>query len=144
MHPHTVLPTGSPSPSATEFFAKIGQQARLNCPRQPGRLFMQYYGQWSVNSTDIARIPAPSRSSSVPDFFSGARYSVNRSDFSLLIDNVSLSDSGSSYRCELLVEDPQDLTERHTFGESGDLELLVYGMSSCFSYCTYIGIGRQF
>ena len=119
-------------PPTSLFFAKVGSIARLECPETPGALLGQYYGIWrdSNSSTTLLDVPkptAPSISPSVPD----PRYSIDRSTFSLVIEDVVLSDSSSTYQCELRVESPQMPQETYTFGRSINLELLAYGENSC-------------
>ena len=127
--PHLpVLPRSPPLPppvAPSLFVAKVGSQARLECPHKPGALYNQYHGEWRNSSSVLLDVQKPSSSFDrryIPD----PRYSIDRESFSFVIDDVELCDSGSQYQCELMVENPQDDAIIHTYGPSSDLQLLVY------------------
>ena len=119
-------PQLTPSIEPPTSIAKIGSQARIGCPQRPGALYQRYYGNWKNSSSNqiLDRIERPSipGEATAPD----SRYNIERYTFTLLINDVMLSDSGLWYQCELLVEDPID-SRSYNFGESENLELLVYG-----------------
>ena len=132
MSPHypPVLPRSPPLPppvAPSFFIAKVGSQAWLECPHKPGALRYQYHGQWRNSSSNevLLDVQKPSSSFDRP-YIPDPRYSIDRESFSFVIDDVELSDSGSQYQCELMVEDPQDDAIIHTYGPSSDLQLLVY------------------
>ena len=92
-------------------YAEFGSTAVLKCSVTPGRLFQQYYATWSNGSNSsqpyYARIPIPSTDGIVATVApSTSRHYVSRSSLALTISNVTLSDSGMTYRCIVGVVSP--------------------------------------
>ena len=82
----------------SNFTATPGDTATLRCPTPPGQLGQYYSVRWKKGSKVVAALPFGT--CTVP------RHSIDRTDFSLIIENVQLSDASSSYKCEVFVKDP--------------------------------------
>ena len=100
----TALPNSNePRSAPPTVYARVGSTATLDCSIQPGKLFRRYLANW-YNGSNPSQQYARSSSSSLPPSSTPSRYSINPSTLSLTISNVSLSDSGSMYRCEVGVD----------------------------------------
>ena len=83
------------------FTATPGDTATLRCPIQPGQLGQYYSVRWKKGYAVVAALI----SSSTPTD-TAPRHSIDRTDSSLIIEDVQLSDASSSYKCEVFVRDP--------------------------------------
>ena len=112
-----------PSPSVpTTVFTRLGSQARLRCPQQPGFLIQYYSIVWSNSSSNTVLATYPR-----PPNVGESRYLVDEATLDLLIDEASLLDSDSNYQCHLKVFDPQDNFLAHPYPPSDNITLTVYG-----------------
>ena len=84
-----------------------GEAVTLDCPYEVGRLSGCYFGGWLKNQTRVIDIGSPGpRCANVKDSMSeGAKYSIDRSTFSLTIRNLVATDS-DVYTCDLSLVDP--------------------------------------
>ena len=112
-------------------YAKFGSTAVLNCSVTPGRLFQQDYATWSNGSNSsqtYAGIPIPSNGIVATVAPSTSRYSVSRSSLALTISNITLSDSGMTYRCSVGVVSPTGVDSpstgvNHIYESSGTVNI---------------------
>ena len=95
-----------------EFVVQTGGRAILPCPYQVGTLSGCYFGSWYRNETMIIQVSTPSVHCTNPQNFQvvdgidlGGRYSLDKSNFSLIINPAEPSDS-NDYRCELSALNP--------------------------------------
>ena len=95
-----------------EFAVQTGGRAILPCPYRVGTFSGCYFGSWYRNETMIIQVSSPSVHCASPQNFRvadgidlGGRYSLDQSNFSLIIDPAEPSDS-NNYRCELAAVDP--------------------------------------
>ena len=79
-----------------------GTTATLQCPIQPGPLRQFYSVQWKKDGKVVAEL----RKSSI-ETDTAPRHSIDRTDYSLVIENVEVSDASSAYKCEVFVRDPR-------------------------------------
>ena len=85
----------------SNFTATPGDTATLHCPTPPGQLGQYYSVQWKKGYAVVAAlISSLIKTSTAP------RHSIDRDDFSLIIEDVQLGDASSSYKCEVFVRDP--------------------------------------
>lgn len=125
------LPVDPPprSPPSPTFTFKVGAQARINCTQRLGTLISQYFITWRNSSSNeiLADIPNPQVSfQSFADVLN-PRHRVDPTTFALLIDNVTLQDSASTYQCELGVVNVQTGSATfYRYRRSKNLQLLVY------------------
>ena len=84
--------------SIPSFYAfQEGQQATINCRVTPGKLSQYYRVRWMNGSLTIA-------TSNPRSVLPGYQLHDN---FSLTINNIQPSDSSTSYRCSVTIDDPQ-------------------------------------
>ena len=126
MYSHAALPDDTPLNSRT-FFAEVGTTAVLDCAITPGALAERYFVTWLNDTSGIFYNLIPPTLGSTPMPFD-PRYSIESTNFSLLISDVQLSDSDSTYVCEVGVEDPQfdNRISYYTTTENTNLRLVVY------------------
>ena len=111
-------------------YAIVGETARLQCGIQPGALPGQYYATWLNGTTRLYIYPAPSQRLADPSLEMRAdpRYSIDRTDLSLIITNIHLGDALQMYHCEMGVEDPRSRnTHIYTSTRSHNISLKVVG-----------------
>ena len=85
----------------SNFTATLGDNATLRCPTPPSRLRQYYLVQWKKGYEVVAALI-----NSLTPTSTAPRHSIDRTDFSLIIEDVQLSDSSSSYKCDVSVRDP--------------------------------------
>ena len=90
-----------PDNMETTFTATTGSRATLRCPIQPGQLGQYYSVRWKKGSEVVAKLI-----NSLTPMDTAPRHSIDRTDFSLIIEDVQLGDASSSYKCEVFVRDP--------------------------------------
>ena len=120
------LPDDSQLTSHT-FFAEVGTTALLDCAITPGSLVEQYFVTWENGTSGLFYNQIPPISSTTATPFN-PRYFIEPTNFSLLISNVQLSDSDSTYRCFVGVQDPLfgNRISFYTNTENTNLRLVVY------------------
>ena len=101
-----------------------GQSATIDCRVMPGRLSQYYRASWWNGITQIAN-------SNQGSLMQGYQLHDN---FSLTIDNIQTSDSSTSYRCMVTVDDPQipgtTIDRHYDQSELGNITVVVYGESA--------------
>ena len=90
-----------PDSFVSTFTATPGDNATLHCPTPPGQLGQYYSVQWKKGYEVIAKLI-----NSFTPMDTAPRHSIDRADFSLIIEDVQLGDASSSYKCEVFVRDP--------------------------------------
>ena len=85
----------------SNFTATPGDNAALHCPTPPGQLGQYYSVRWKKGSEVVAALI-----NSLTPLSTAPRHSIDRTDFSLIIEDVQLSDASLSYKCEVFVRDP--------------------------------------
>ena len=87
----------------------------------------RYFVTWLNSTSGIFYNLIPPTLGSTPMPFN-PRYSIESTNFSLLISDVQLSDSDSTYVCEVGVEDPQfgNRISYYTTTRNTSLRLIVY------------------
>ena len=78
-----------------------GTTATLQCPIQPGPLRQFYSVRWRKGSTVVAELIE-----SLNQTNAASRHSIDKRDYSLVIENVEVGDASSAYECEVFVRDP--------------------------------------
>ena len=78
-----------------------GGSATLPCPTPPGRLGRQYSVQWKKGYAVVAALISSSIAVNT-----APRHSIDKINFSLVIEDVQVDDASSSYKCEVFVTDP--------------------------------------
>ena len=126
-----VFPSAAIAASPRTIFAEFGTTAVLDCSLSPGRLVRQYFVTWQngSNGREYAGIQRPRLTQFQPTQTSSvSRYSVQPSTLALVISNVDLSDSDTTYRCVVGVEDPEDDSTAMIFDDTTttDINLIVY------------------
>ena len=104
-------------------YAILGERVQLYYIISPGQLIQQYSITWERAGIAIYR----SRDS--PPTLDD-RYSVDPSDFSLIIDNVQLEEASAGYQCRLRVVDPNSdtmQTYEYTNLQLYNIQLIVLG-----------------
>ena len=97
-----------------------GQPATIDCQIMPGRLSQYYNVRWQNGNLVIA-------SSNSHGALTGYQLHDN---FSLTINYIQLSDSSTSYRCSVTIDDPQITgTNNIVYDQLGNITVEVYGMS---------------
>lgn len=88
--------------------AQSGETVTLSCPFEVGKLSGCYFGRWLKNMTKIIEISSPGplcEGIQTIDTLESAKYSLDRSTFSLTITNVMATDS-DIYVCDLSLVNP--------------------------------------
>ena len=121
--------TGSTLPPDPEV-VKVGSQARLSCPEQPGFLFSYYSITWTDSlSGEIIATHGPSRL-----LVNSDQFRVDEDTLDLLIEDVTLMDSNSLFQCVLEVIDTADRNMlSHPYQPSQNITLKVYSKKIMFS-----------
>ena len=88
----------------SNFTATPGDNVSLHCPTPPGQLGQYYSVRWKKGYEVVAAL----KNSLIPTS-TAPRHSIDRTDFSLIIEDVQLSDASSSYKCDVFVRDPLSL-----------------------------------
>ena len=81
--------------------ATSGSNATLPCPTQPGRLRQHYSVQWKKGYAVVAALISSSIAVNT-----APHHSIDKMDFSLLIEDVQVDDASSTYKCKVFVTDP--------------------------------------
>ena len=105
-------------------------RAVIPCPFEPGNLRTCYYGEWTRNGTEIAKISKPSvLCASGGDFTSNnpTKYQVNRETFALTIFSVNAEEDTQQYQCHLRVLNPATTTGQTNDFRSFPVSLIVNG-----------------
>ena len=90
-----------PEPFQQTVTAMPGTTATLQCPIQPGPLRQFYSVRWRKDSANVAQlIERLNQTNTAP------RHSIDKRDYSLVIENVEVGDASSAYKCEVFVRDP--------------------------------------
>ena len=92
-----------------------GQPATINCRVMPGRLSQYYSVRWMNGSVTIAR-------SNPRSVLPGYQLHDN---FSLTINNIQPSDSSTSYRCSVTIDDPQISGTQNVVYDQSQLGLIT-------------------
>lgn len=100
----------------TTFTATPNSTAELHCPIEPGALVQYYSVRWSKDGVLIASLILGRLVST------DSHYNLDRSTFSLIINNVNMSDSSASYKCEVFVQYSRGDNKRL----SPDISLTLY------------------
>ena len=85
----------------TVYTATNGSTATLQCPTPPGQLRQHYSVQWKKGFTVVAQLI----SSSI-EHNTAPRHSIDKTDYSLIIEDVQVNDANTNYKCEVFVTDP--------------------------------------
>ena len=85
----------------TMYTVTNGSTAILQCPTPPGRLRQHYSVQWKKGYAVIAALISSSIAVNT-----APRHSIDRTDFSLIIEDVQFDDASENYKCEVFVTDP--------------------------------------
>ena len=104
--------------------------ATIPCPFEPGNLRTCYYGRWTKNNVEIARIGRPGDyCESAGEFMSNdmSKYQVNRETFSLIISSVTAQADNGQYQCHLYVLNPATSSGQTTDFRSFPVNLTVDG-----------------
>ena len=88
-------------PPQSNFTAVLGDRAVLPCPIEPGALLQQYSVRWMKGNTPIAEYN-PQDVMTADD----SRYKIDRANYSLIINSVTINDTCVDYKCELSVLNP--------------------------------------
>ena len=103
---------------------QLGQSATIHCRVMPGRLSDYYRVSWWNGTLQIA-------TSNPRSILQGYQLHDN---FSLTIDNIQTSDSSTSYRCMVIIDDPQitgtTIDRHYDQSELGNITVVVYGESA--------------
>ena len=83
------------------YTATNGSKATLQCPTPPGRLRQQYSVQWKKGYSIVAALIGSSK-----EVNTAPRHSIDKTDFSLSIEDIQLDDASTNYKCEVFVTDP--------------------------------------
>ena len=79
----------------------LGDRVILQCPIEPGALLQQYSVRWMKDNTPIAEYN-PQDLMTAND----SRYKIDRANYSLIIDSVTINDTSADYQCDLTVVNP--------------------------------------
>ena len=85
----------------TVYTATNGSSVQLQCPTPPGRLRQQYSVQWKKGNAVVAALISSSIAVNT-----APRHSIDKTDFSLIIEDVQFDDASTNYECEVFVADP--------------------------------------
>ena len=97
-----------------------GQQATINCRVMPGKLSQYYSVRWMNGSMTIA---TSNPHSVLP-------VCQLHDNFSLTINNIQPSDSSTSYRCSVTIDDPRiPGTVNTVYDQLGSTTIMVHGKS---------------
>ena len=107
-----------------------GQQATINCRVMPGRLSQYYSVRWINGNVTIA-ISNPR--SVLPGY-------QLHDNFSLTIYNIQPSDSSTSYRCSVIIDDPQISGAQNVVYDQNYLGLITVMVGESPNKYTYIAI----
>ena len=109
-----------------------GDKVVLLCPIQPGALLQQYSVRWKKDNSAIADYDPCSVLTAID-----SQYNINRANYSLIINSVTINDTSTDYQCELRVMNPLTDT-KHVLQlpppASASLSLKVIGK---YSYQVY-------
>ena len=83
------------------YTAISGNSIVLPCPIEPGALLQSYSVIWTKNNTKIAEAVNPQYITKI-----NSKYDIDRSTYALIINPVSVNDTSTEYRCQVLVENP--------------------------------------
>ena len=121
------FPEANPLIRSTYVF-QAGRPDTINCRVKPGRLSQYYSVTWWNGSSTIAR--SNPHSELLRDVLPGYQLHDN---FSLTINDVQLSDSSTSYRCSVTINDPQirgtSMDIVYDRNQLGNITVVVYGKS---------------
>ena len=90
----------------TTSIATAGGRARLQCPIRPSALAQYYSVRWTKGAVVVGELINSSTQHNM-----ASRHSIDMNDFSLIIENVMISDA-ASYRCVVVVRDPLSFLEQ--------------------------------
>ena len=109
-------------PTTTSYAFQAGLAATINCQIMPGRLSQYYSIRWMNGSLTIATsTPRTSSRSVLPGY-------QLHDNFSLTINDAQPSDSSTSYRCSVTIDDPQiSGTDNIIYGQLSSITVNVYG-----------------
>ena len=113
-------------PPKINFTATSGDRVVLPCPIQPGALLQQYSVRWKKGNTLIAEATTADDDS---------QYNIDRANYSLIINSVTINDTNLDYQCELKVTNPVSATVQILQPSSlipVSLSLKVIGKFCCF------------
>ena len=96
-------------------YAFQGQPATINCRVMPGRLSQYYSVRWMNGNVTIA-------TSNPRSVLPGYQLHGN---FSLAINNIQPSDSSTSYRCSVTIDDPQISGTQNVVYDQSQLGLIT-------------------
>ena len=91
--------------SQMNFTAMSGDKVVLLCPVQPGALLQQYSVRWKKDNSAITDYDPWSVLTAID-----SRYNINRANYSLIINSVTINDTSADYKCELRVMNPSTHT----------------------------------
>ena len=90
----------------------------INCHIKPGKLRQYYSVRWMNGTSTIITSTSPPES---------PRYQLN-DNFSLIISDIQLGDSSTSYRCTVTIDDPNiPGTSNRVYNRLGNITVNVYG-----------------
>ena len=90
----------------------------INCRIKPGKLRQYYSVRWMNGTSTIITSTSPPES---------PRYQLN-DNFSLIINDIQLVDSSTSYRCTVTIDDPNiPGTSNRVYNHLGNITVNVYG-----------------
>ena len=90
----------------------------INCRIKPGKLRQYYSVRWMNGTSTIITSTSPPES---------PRYQLN-DNFSLIINDIKLVDSSTSYRCTVTIDDPNiPGTSNRVYNHLGNITVNVYG-----------------
>ena len=85
----------------TVYTATNGSNTTLQCPTPPGRLRQHYSVRWKKSYSGVAALISSSIAVNT-----APRHSIDKTDFSLIIEDVQFDDASENYKCEVFVTDP--------------------------------------
>ena len=105
----------------TVYTATNGSTAQLQCPTPPGQLRQQYSVQWKKGNDVVAAL-----TNSLLVNTTLRRHSIDKTDFSLIIEDVQFDDASTNYKCEVFVTDPPSFKgQTRTLLETDPLVILT-------------------
>ena len=99
----------------TTFYATSGDEVALPCPIKPGALLRYYSVTWEKDDNVIADLDK-----------TDSGYTIDRSNFSLIINSVKVCDSSKNYKCYVLVQNPLTDTNHYVSTFNGIVPLNLY------------------
>lgn len=127
----TALQTLIPIPdtcATRSYTALSGNRVVLPCPIEPGALLQHYSAIWMKGSVMIAEAINPQNVRKTD-----CRYDIDRATYALIINPVSVNDSSTDYKCQVLVNNPTTRTRQQLHYYPQSLSLTV-NANSKFAY----------